>query len=142
MYDSHALKPLPERWFKQAESDLRAAGDSLGSVHYDWACFQAQQAAEKALKALLYAKGRTAVLSHSVADLMDIAIEYTDELARLKNEAKYLDTVYLATRYPNALAGERAPAEYYEKEEAQRCLSYAESILAAVSRYFEASTGS
>ena len=136
------MKPLPERWLRQAESDLRAASDSLGAAHYDWACFQAQQAAEKALKALLYAEGRTAVLSHSVADLIAHAGEYTNDLSRLKDEAKYLDTVYLATRYPNALAGDRTPAEYYEKEEAQRCLSYAESILTAVSRYFETSTGS
>lgn len=42
-----------EDWLKQAYSDLQAAEDSAGSDHHEWACFQAQQAAEKALKALL-----------------------------------------------------------------------------------------
>lgn len=43
-----------EDWLKQADSDLCAAEDSASSNHYEWACFQAQQAAEKALKALLF----------------------------------------------------------------------------------------
>ena len=31
-------------WLEQAKSDLHAARDSIKSRHYDWACFQAQQA--------------------------------------------------------------------------------------------------
>jgi HEPN domain-containing protein len=46
-----------EDWLKQADSDLSAAEDSASSNHYEWACFQAQQAAEKALKALIISKG-------------------------------------------------------------------------------------
>jgi len=46
-----------EDWLKQADSDLCAAEDSASSTHYEWACFQAQQAAEKALKALIISKG-------------------------------------------------------------------------------------
>lgn len=82
------------------------------------------------------------MISHSVADLVAQGRKYAGDLASLMEEAKHLDTVYLASRYPNALAGERTPAEYYEQEDAQRCLSYAESILTAVRRYFESSTGS
>jgi HEPN domain-containing protein len=43
------------RWFRQAECDLAAALVSLNGGSYEWTCFQAQQSAEKALKALLYA---------------------------------------------------------------------------------------
>ncbi len=46
-----------EDWLKQAHSDLSAAEDSTGSSHFEWACFQAQQAAKKALKALIISKG-------------------------------------------------------------------------------------
>ncbi|MDD5616722.1 MAG: HEPN domain-containing protein [Candidatus Methanoperedens sp.] len=46
-----------EDWLKQAHSDLDAAEDSAGSSHFEWACFQAQQAAEKALKALIISRG-------------------------------------------------------------------------------------
>ena len=45
------------RWVRQAEKDLKASKNSLKSGDYEWACFQAQQAAEKALKSILYARG-------------------------------------------------------------------------------------
>ena len=45
------------KWIAQAEADLKAAEDSLKSGHYDWACFQSQQSAEKGLKAFLYSRG-------------------------------------------------------------------------------------
>jgi len=48
-------KDMPRRtedWLRQAEKDLRHAENSLQSGDYEWACFAAQQSAEKALKAL------------------------------------------------------------------------------------------
>jgi HEPN domain-containing protein len=47
---------LSERWLEQAEADLDAAQDSLKSNHFEWSCFQAQQAAKKALKTFLFSK--------------------------------------------------------------------------------------
>jgi len=40
-------------WLDQAKKDLEATNSSLKSGHFEWCCFQAQQSAEKALKALL-----------------------------------------------------------------------------------------
>ncbi len=40
-------------WFKQAEMDLRKALNDLSTRDWDSAAFWSQQAAEKALKALL-----------------------------------------------------------------------------------------
>ena len=57
------------RWFAQAIRDLKAAEDSLRVGNYEWACFQAQQAAEKAVKALYHALGRGA-WGHSVTELL------------------------------------------------------------------------
>ncbi|MHA1253094.1 MAG: HEPN domain-containing protein [Candidatus Helarchaeota archaeon] len=45
---------IASRWFRQAESDLKAAKNRKKKKKYNWSCFQAQQAAEKALKAFLY----------------------------------------------------------------------------------------
>ena len=39
-------------WLKQALKDLEHAKKSLEFNDYEWACFAAQQAAEKAVKAL------------------------------------------------------------------------------------------
>lgn len=39
-------------WFAQAEHDLEHARAAAGEARFDWACFAAHQAAEKAVKAL------------------------------------------------------------------------------------------
>ncbi len=57
-------------WLAQARADLAAAEDSAATGHHEWACFQAQQAGEKALEALLYARGRTSIVTHSDIDLL------------------------------------------------------------------------
>ena len=126
------MKPLPYRWLRQAEGDLQAARTSLQGGHHEWACFQAQQSAEKALKALLYQQGLTSLFTHSVADLVIEASKSFGDISRVESDAKLLDTFYLAARYPNALASDRAPVDYCSREEAERCLSSAESILIAV----------
>ena len=51
------MRPEAQPWLRQAEADLHAAEDSLTTCHYEWACFQAQQSAEKALKAFLHERG-------------------------------------------------------------------------------------
>lgn len=48
---------LIRKWMVEAEADLSAAKDSYNTKHYNWSCFQAQQSAEKVLKAYLYSKG-------------------------------------------------------------------------------------
>jgi HEPN domain-containing protein len=59
-----------QRWLRQAEKVLESARDSSKAKHYEWACFQTQQAAKKALKAFLYSKGLRAILTHSIRDLV------------------------------------------------------------------------
>lgn len=136
------VKPLPQRWLLQAEADLSAARDSERSAHYEWACFQAQQSAEKAVKALLYKEGFTSILTHSVTDLVARAREFSAELGAMDAAAKHLDSFYLTTRYPNALVSDLPPAQFHSEEDAAQCLSYAESILNAVKKYVESSSAS
>jgi len=59
-----------ERWMKQALRDLDAARNSVTSGNFEWACFQAQQATKKAVKALIFGLGRGA-WSHSVLELLE-----------------------------------------------------------------------
>ena len=47
-------------WFAQAERDLEQARSSRREERHEWACFAAQQAAEKAVKALHLALGQEA----------------------------------------------------------------------------------
>ena len=123
------------RWFKQAEKDLKAAKNSLQSADYEWACFQAQQAAEKALKSILYAKGFRKILTHSVFELIKEVSRFGEGFEEFKHGAKVLDSTYIPTRYPNGIAGDLVPFEYYEKEDAEECITYAGSILEKVKEF-------
>ncbi|HCP32587.1 TPA: DNA-binding protein, partial [Candidatus Acetothermia bacterium] len=50
-----------------------------------------------------------------------------------------LDAFYIPTRYPNGLAGELTPSEFYCQEDAQACLNSAELILKTVREYKKSS---
>ena len=124
-----------QRWLRQAEKDLESARDSLAAKHHEWACFQSQQAAEKALKAFLYSKGLRAILTHSIRDLVLDCSKYERDFSNLISPGKVLDTYYIPTRYPNGLVGTEIPSEYYSQEDADQCISYAELILKTVKRF-------
>ena len=75
-------------WLAQARADLAAAEDSAATGHHEWACFQAQQAGEKALEALLYARGRTSIVTHSLRRLMREAAAMDATFEELDDDAE------------------------------------------------------
>lgn len=126
-----------KKWMRQAEADLKAANDSLNDKNYEWSCFQSQQSAEKAVKAYLYSLGYTSELTHSIKLLLRKCIETEKSFAALKDAAAALDSYYIPTRYPNGLDSEVAPADYYEKEDAEKCVKFAASILETSKKYIK-----
>jgi HEPN domain-containing protein len=128
--------PFARTWFEQAEADLRAAEISASGGAHEWACFQAQQAGEKALKAFLYARGLTSVVTHSLRRLLRECATLDRTLADLDADARLLDQHYIPTRYPNGLDVEIPPTRYYELQDAEACLRSARSILARVRPFF------
>lgn len=128
-----------DKWLRQALADLEAARVSLAAGHFEWSCFQAQQAAEKAMKAFLYARGYTSILTHSLKELTSEAVKLEPVFRNVASAARRLDTFYVPTRYPNGLAGDMTPAEFYEQEDAEQCLSFAESILTIVKEHVKSS---
>ena len=127
---------LAQTWYEHARADLAAAADSAAAGHYEWACFQAQQAGEKALKAFLYGRGRTSVATHSLRRLAVEAATDDPTFAELDEAARWLDQHYIPTRYPTGLDIEMAPAAYYEEGDAEKCLRSARLILARVNAPF------
>ena len=115
-------------WFRQAEADLAHARHAIEDGDHDWACFAAQQAAEKAAKAAHQALGQDA-WGHSVTELLQALqshVPVVDEA--MLDRARLLDKLYVATRYPNGLpAG--APADYYTRAEAERAIADAETVV-------------
>lgn len=127
---------LARTWFDQARADLAAAEDSAATGHNEWACFQAQQAGEKALKAVLYAQGRTSIVTYSLRRLVRESAATDAAFADLDEEARLLDQHYIPTRYPNGLDSETTPSAYYDEKDAERCLRSARLILERASASF------
>lgn len=123
-----------DRWFRQGERDLESARASCRAGNHEWACFQAQQSAEKVLKAILYRRGHRKILTHSVFELVREAGREEVSLAALKADAKRLDGVYITARYPDSIVGSLTPAEYFEREDAEACIRSAASIAEAARR--------
>ncbi|RME60038.1 HEPN domain-containing protein [Candidatus Parcubacteria bacterium] len=113
-------------WLAQAERDLERAAIDIQYEYWEWACFTAQQAAEKAVKALLMKHGFS-VWGHSITPMLrrlsDVAVP--SELIR---QAQLLDTFYIPTRYPNGFA-EGKPADYYNEQNAQEAVNAARNII-------------
>ena len=126
--------PLEEgrRWLLQAERDLDDAEFCLSGKRYNLACFLAQQASEKALKAFLYAKGEEIVFGHSVAELLKRAMEYDESFKDCKS-ASVLDKYYIPTRYPNGLPG-GVPYEAFDEADAKRAIELAKSVIEIVKK--------
>ena len=115
------------RWLAQAEEDLEVVRVLLDAGKHAAACFHAHQAAEKAAKALLYARGDRFVAGHGVLTLLGQA-GLADPA--LLDAARVLDQFYIPTRYPNGLPG-GTPAEHYTAEQAGRAREDAAAIVGA-----------
>ena len=120
---------MPNRfhdWFRQSERDLEHAGEAQGAGRHEWACFAAQQAAEKAIKAVHLRRG--VEIGHVIADLM---VELPDAQGLppdLVEKAKELDNFYIPTRYANGHPS-GAPFEHYGPLQSERAITYAEEII-------------
>lgn len=121
---------MPDRskdWFEPAERDLDHAATSSENGQFEWACFAAQQAAEKAVKALIFARGGEA-WGHSVLHLLQSlpADIVCDEGQR--DRARRLDRLYIQPRYPNGFDAGK-PADYFTKRDAEEAIADARAIL-------------
>lgn len=112
------MADTPEAWFDHAASDLNDCEFALGGGRYPLASFLAQQAAEKALKALfLMVHGRL----WPVHDLVALARE-VDAPESIIEACQTLNPHYTATRYP----GRR---DEYTEEVARLALDHAATVL-------------
>jgi HEPN domain-containing protein len=112
-------------WFLQAERDLNQAEASETEERHEWACFAAQQSAEKAVKALHLESGQEA-WGHVVARLLqELPLEVPEDLTE---KAKVLDNFYIPTRYANGHP-EGPPFEHYGSLQSKEAIRYAGEIL-------------
>lgn len=126
-------KPRKEakRWFDQGTRDAESALKVKEQGIHELACFLAQQAAEKLLKAFLYYQGEAPVVGHSTFYLAKQCQEYDDRFKKALRACKRLDALYIPTRYPNGLV-EGVPYEVFDAEDAEQALKDLETIRALV----------
>jgi HEPN domain-containing protein len=111
-----------DEWLKRARSSLGLAKSSNDeSVYYEDLCFQAQQAVEKALKALLIYHGVEPERTHNLYRLL----EELERFVQIDDEIKSVLKLY------NFAVQTRYPGEYLkvEREEYEKSVSIAENCL-------------
>lgn len=115
-------------WLRQAADDYRFGRLALANEFNAQACFIAQQAAEKAVKAVAYHLGMRPIVGHSIHALLkrlNARGRVTERLLVLGGE---LDQYYIATRYPDALPGV-TPSDAFSGAQARAALRAARRIL-------------
>lgn len=85
------------RWLERAESDLKHAEYSLKNDDFNWVQLAAQQAAEKALKAVCIYKGIGLIKVH---DLTILARKVNAPMEILEKSG-LLNPFYTVSRYPD-----------------------------------------
>ena len=125
----------PSDWLRRARSDLALAKVPLPTgVFYEDLCFHAQQAAEKAIKAVYRARKHEFRYTHDVAELLGGLEKRGISIPKPLREAVDLTDFALQTRYPG-------PAEPVLEDQYHRAIALAEQVVAWAGELVEKGRG-
>jgi HEPN domain-containing protein len=110
-----------------ALATMEKARLDLENGYYEWACFTAQQAAEKIINALALKKGLS-IWGHSLTEMLGILTPVVAVPDEIKDRARLLDLYYIPARYPNGFPSGK-PADYFTQRQAQEAIDAADSII-------------
>ena len=112
----------PDDWLRYAYSDLELARVRRPSkVLFEGLCFHAQQAAEKALKAVLIAKGVPPPKTHNIRALLDLLPQEVIAPQEIEDAARLTDYAVIS-RYPGDF-------EYVDEEEYKEAVRSAQGVV-------------
>jgi sacsin len=135
-----SVNPQPaqaKRFLRQAQEDLRAADNDYDAQDpaFEWACFKAHQAAEKALKAAQFAVDAVTSFSH---DLVTLAASLEDlELRRLAQKLQKIVGNSNKLYNPDPIDFVVIPHEEYTREMACDAVMCAVDVLERVKEFVE-----
>lgn len=119
----------PREWLRRAKSNLAQARRPEEAICLEDLCFQAQQAAEKALKALLIARGRRPPYIHDLAALLSLIEKSGEKIPVNVRRIVRLTDYAVETRYPGFFEPV-AETEYQEAVAiASRCVEWVQSLI-------------
>lgn len=96
------LRSASESWLEKAKDDLRWTESNLRGEVYYGACFTAQQAVEKALKAFLLSHEKILRKVHTLDAILEECIVFDPSFESLREIILPLVDYYIQTRYPDA----------------------------------------
>jgi len=112
----------PADWLRYARSDLELARVVRpDEVLFEGLCFHAQQAAEKALKAVLIAKGVPPPKTHNIRTLLDLLPQELVAPQEIEDAASLTDYA-VTSRYPGDF-------ESVDEEEYKEAVRLAETVV-------------
>ncbi len=109
-----------------AEENLRSAKVLCESHLYNPALNNAQQAVEKALKALLIERSVRFRKTHSINELRRLVFDAGIRIELNEDECDLLDSIYLPSKYP---LGSALPDYSPDLSICSQCISVAERVL-------------
>jgi len=133
MSSMRRVRPEALDWLEEAKADFRHATQAYRVGSHNWACFVADQAAEKAIKAFLIG-----VLRKRPIHTRDLTALHRQTRGRLKmpastrNGLAELSAYYTGARYPNS--GLNRPSLSITAIQARRAMRTARGVLAVVKR--------
>jgi HEPN domain-containing protein len=95
----------PREWLNQAFSDLRLASTEPEGVYLEDLCFHTQQAAEKAIKALLIRRGVQFPYVHDLSQLLTLVERSGLPIPGNVRQAERLTRYAVIARYPGLEPG-------------------------------------
>lgn len=129
----HDLSPTsPREWIKRAKSNLAIARQpKTPDIYWEDLCFETQQAAEKALKAVMFAKGLKFRFVHDLAVHLTVLEQGGVALPEEVKSAAILTDYSVEARYPG-------PYEPITEEEFFTSLAIAEAVVAWAEKLIQA----
>jgi HEPN domain-containing protein len=122
----------PREWLRRARANLaRARTDpTVPEPVYEDFCFDAQQAAEKAIKAVLIARSVPFPKTHVIVELLTLAADAGLAVPPEVRQGAKLTRYALLTRYPGMAEDVTAEEHAEAVHIAERVLSWAEGVVA------------
>jgi len=120
----------PREWLNRARSNLALAKAKRKGVYLEDLCFDAQQAAEKAIKALLIKVDVDFPYVHDLAELLTLLEKSGQKIPKSIRQAEGLSRYAVFTRYPGM--GPQIKAKEYKEavKIAGQVVRWAERLIA------------
>lgn len=125
-------------WLKQARFDLAAAFLSLDNEYFEWCAYQAEQAVEKALKAVIVQSNNKAPKIHKLGILFGYCNQINNEFKNTTFNFKHIESFTFISRYPLLLPDKtKTPHELITERDANLALVEASEILIKIGKILE-----